>query len=160
MNVKKTFTCSIHVNIYLHSKKCFHLQNFISNSNKILSTNIKTNIVDMMLQVHFFHLYEQQREFNSRWTTKNIHLWMNKRMNNKECSFKKFMFVKCLANILHFTKHDNHLYDCSWTNRNFIHVNKKDSHHRENYMFIQTNNFIELRFSTNDCKMYDYSNIL
>ena len=85
---------------------------------------------------------------------------MNKRMNNKKCSFKRFMLVKCLTNILHFTKHDNYLCDCSWTNCNFIHINKKNSHHRENYVFIRTNNFIKLRLLTNDCKMCDCSNIL
>ena len=85
---------------------------------------------------------------------------MNKRMSNKKCSFRWFILVECLANTLHFTKHDSHLYDCSWTNCSLIHVNKKDSHHHENYEFIRADNFIELRFLTNDCRMCDCLNIL
>ena len=107
-----------------------------------------------------FHSYKQQRELNSRWTTKSTHSWMNQKISNKECSFKRFMLVKYLVNTLHFTKHDSYLYDCSWTNCSLIHVNKKNPHHREIYVFIWTNNFIELRFSTNDCRMCDCSNIL
>ena len=157
---KKKSICKQRTCQYLSTfKKCFHSHS-ISNSNRILLINIKTNILNKMLQVYFFHLYEQQRKINSQWTTKNTHFWMNKKINNKKCSFKKFMFVKCLANTLDFTKHDSYLYDCSWTSCSLIYVNKKNSHHCENYVFIWTNNFIKLRFLMNDCRMCDCSNIL